>query len=111
MKRLFLWFASLLIALPAVAQSPDEVLAKINAIKRDTSYLYGIGADVAEHRRYLCGDDRNGNGMHILHAQGVLDRNRGDGAGCVTPGGRDGLDVGLNAGAASGVAARDGKYS
>jgi hypothetical protein len=43
MKRLFLWFASLLIALPAVAQSPDEVLAKINAIKRDTSYLYGIG--------------------------------------------------------------------
>ena len=43
MKRLFLWFALLLIALPAVAQSPDEVLAKINAIKRDTSYLYGIG--------------------------------------------------------------------
>ena len=43
MKRIVLWIASLLIALPALAQSPDDALAKINAIKRDTSYLYGIG--------------------------------------------------------------------
>ena len=43
MKRIVLWIVSLLIALPALAQSPDDALAKINAIKRDTSYLYGIG--------------------------------------------------------------------
>ena len=43
MKRVFCLVACLFVALPALAQGPDDVLAKINAIKRDTSYLYGIG--------------------------------------------------------------------
>ena len=43
MKRFIIWIISLVIALPALAQSPEEALAKINAIKRDTSYIYGIG--------------------------------------------------------------------
>ncbi len=43
MKRVFIWIACLFVAVPVLAQSPDVVLAKINAIKRDTTYLYGIG--------------------------------------------------------------------
>ena len=43
MKRFIIWIVSLVIALPALAQSPEDALAKINAIKRDTSYIYGIG--------------------------------------------------------------------
>ena len=43
MKRFIIWIVSLVIALPALAQNPEEALAKINAIKRDTSYIYGIG--------------------------------------------------------------------
>lgn len=43
MKRFIFGILSLLIALPAVAQGGEDILAKINAIKRDTSYIYGIG--------------------------------------------------------------------
>ena len=43
MKRVLLWIVALLSALPALAQGPDDALAKITAIKRDTSYIYGIG--------------------------------------------------------------------
>ena len=43
MKRVVFWIVSLFIALPVQAQGPDDALAKMNAIKRDTSYFYGIG--------------------------------------------------------------------
>jgi hypothetical protein len=50
MKRVFCLVACLFIALPALAQGPDDVLAKINAIKRDTSFLYGIGNMATEEQ-------------------------------------------------------------
>lgn len=43
MKRVFCWILSLVFVLPAWAQGADDALAKMNAIKRDTSYFYGIG--------------------------------------------------------------------
>lgn len=50
MKRVFCLVACLFVTLPALAQGPDDVLAKINAIKRDTSYLYGIGNMATEEQ-------------------------------------------------------------
>ena len=50
MKRFIIWIVSLTIALPALAQGPDDALAKINAIKRDTSYIYGIGNMATEEQ-------------------------------------------------------------
>ena len=43
MKRIILLIVSFSVALPCLAQDPDEALARINAVKRDTSCLYGIG--------------------------------------------------------------------
>ena len=50
MKRVFFWIVTLLLAWPALAQAPDDALAKINAIKRDTTFLYGIGNMATEEQ-------------------------------------------------------------
>ncbi|MCR5709163.1 MAG: hypothetical protein K6G79_01640 [Bacteroidales bacterium] len=53
MKRAVFWIFPILAALaalPAMAQGPDDVLAKMNAVKRDTSCFYGIGNMATEQQ-------------------------------------------------------------
>ena len=69
------------------------------------AYFDGIGPDVGEDAAYLGRDGPGRDGMHLLYSQGVLNRYRRNGAGGVTACGRDSFDIGLDAGAAAGIAA------
>ena len=69
--------------------------------------LRGVDADVGEDRLELCLHELRRNLVHRRHADRVLGRQRDDGAHPVTAGACKRLQIGLDAGAAPGIGARD----
>ena len=73
--------------------------------------LHGIGEDVGENGVQLLGQKMRRRLEDVGHAGGVLGGQGGDGAHGEDAVGRHRLDVGLNARAAAGIAARNGQCS
>ena len=75
------------------------------------TYLYGIGANVAQHGLYLPAQNVERNGVYGLHTEGILYSYSGNGRCGKAAEGRDGLNVGLNTCTTARIAACNGEYS
>ena len=82
-----------------------------NLGRGDHADFDGVGADIVKDGIDLRRDNIGGDVLHGGDAQGVLCGDGRDGRLCIQTVRRDSLDIGLNAGAAAGIAARDGKCS
>ncbi|MNG92917.1 hypothetical protein D3C79_518630 [compost metagenome] len=71
--------------------------------------LGAVDAHVAEYRIQLGGDKRRIDVIYRLHATGILRHQRGDHGSAVSPQGRKGFQIGLDAGAAARIGAGDGQ--
>ena len=89
-------------------RSSPAATASITARLRQHADLHRAHVEIGEHGVDLRGDEV---GRHVVdggHAPGVLRGQRGDHRGAVDAERREGLQIGLDAGAAAGIGARDG---
>jgi len=73
--------------------------------------LHRIDADVVDDGRHLGDDHLRRDRLDRAHLDGVLRGDGGDGGHAMHPAAREGLEVGLDAGAAAGIRAGDGEHA